>query len=234
MAELTFVLVDAARQENIGAAARAMNTMGIFRLFLVNPLTDPLGERARATAHGSVEILENAMLFQNLEKAIGDMDFVIGSTAKKRNVAEVFHPVENLPQIILDKENTIKKVAIVFGGEESGLSNEQLGLCHLLSTIPMYRPYPSLNLGQAVMVYATHLSKISLTWKNKISESPAEAELPIVRNKARQILQDVNLSPDNIIYPRIMERLMYMNKDDVNLFHSFCKYYLKKYHNRVK
>jgi tRNA/rRNA methyltransferase len=234
MPELNFILVQPAREENIGAAARAMNTMGIFRLSIVAPLANHLGERARATAHASNDILESASIFEKLEDAIQDADFVIGSTAKNRNVAEVFHPVENLPEIIIQKGDTIQKVAIVFGGEESGLSNEHLRQCHMLSTIPMYKPYPSLNLAQAVMVYATHLSKISLTHTNTIESQAPIAELPVVRDKARQILEDVELTPENIIYPRIMERLMLMNKDDINLFHSFSKYYLKKYHGRVK
>ncbi len=234
MRGVVFILVDAAREENIGAAARAIKTMGISKLCLVNPVADHLGERARATAHGSNDILEKALIFRKLPDAIAGIDLVIGSTAKKRSVAETYYPVEDLPKIILDKEDAIKNVAIVFGGEESGLSNEQLAQCHLLSTIPMYRKYPSLNLAQSVMVYATYLSKVTLTWKKKTLHPPVESELPIIRNKARQILADVDMQPENLIYPRIMERLMLMKKDDINLFHSFCKYYLKKYHGRVK
>ncbi|MFN2396032.1 MAG: TrmJ/YjtD family RNA methyltransferase [Bacteroidales bacterium] len=234
MKEVIFILADAAREENIGAAARAIKTMGLSKLYLVAPMANHLGERSRATAHGSQEILENAKVFSSLSEAIKNIDLVIGSTAKKRSVAQTYHPVEDLPQIIFDKGTTIKSVAIVFGGEESGMSNEQLAQCHFLSTIPMYRKYPSLNLAQSVMVYATYLSKVTFNWKKKTIDPPVEAELPIVRDKARQILADVDMQPDNLIYSRIMERLMLMNKDDINLFHSFCKYYLKKYHGRVK
>ena len=234
MKEVIFILADAAREENIGAAARAIKTMGISDLYLVAPIADHMGKRALATAHGSNDILEKAQIFRNLSDAITGIDLVIGSTAKKRSVAEIYNPVDDLPQIILDKGNTINNTAIVFGGEESGLSNEQLAQCHLLSTIPMYRKYPSLNLAQSVMVYATYLSKVTLQWKKKTLDSPVEAELPIVREKARQILADVEMLPDNLIYRRIMERLMLLNKDDINLFHSFCKFYLKKYHGRVK
>jgi tRNA/rRNA methyltransferase len=234
MKEVIFILANAAREENIGAAARAIKTMGISNLYLVAPIANHLGERSRATAHGSIDILEKAQIFQSLSDAISGIDLVIGSTAKKRSVAQVYNPVDDLPQIILDKGNTIKNVAIVFGGEESGLSNEQLAQCHFLSTIPMYRKYPSLNLAQSVMVYATYLSKVTLQWKKKSVDPPVEAELPIVRDKARQILADVDMQPDNLIYRRIMERLMLLNKDDINLFHSFCKFYLKKYHGRVK
>ncbi len=228
------MLVNPAREENIGAAARALKTMGIFHLLLVAPMANHLGERARATAHASHDILESAVVFDTLQEAISRFDLVIGSTAKNRNVAETYHPVENLAEIITAKGNTINQVAIVFGGEESGLSNEQLALCHVLSTVPMYSKYPSLNLAQSVMVYASHLSRLTLNRETITEQMPVESELPVVRDKARQILADVEMQPGNIIYTRIMERLMIMNKDDINLFHSFCKFYLKKYHGRVK
>lgn len=234
MPELIFILVNPAREENIGAAARALKTMGINNLYLAAPLANHLGEKARAIAHASIDILENASIFDSLDKAIENIDLVIGSTARKRTLADTFHWVEDLPGIINDKGDTINTVAIVFGGEESGLSNQQLSVCHILTTIPMAAKYPSLNLAQSVMVYAAYLSKITLTYTYKQNNPPVEPELPIIREKAVQILADVQMQPDNLIYSRIMDRLMLLNKDDINLFHSFCKYYLTKYHGRQK
>jgi tRNA/rRNA methyltransferase len=232
--EITFILVNPAREENIGAAARAIKTMGIFNLSLVAPLADHLGEKSKATAHASHDILDNAKIFLSLSDAIKEIDLVIGSTAKKRSIAQTYHPVEDLPQIIEAKGDTIDQIGIVFGGEESGLNNDQLAQCDMLSTIPMFRKYPSLNLAQSVMVYATYLSKLTLNIKKKSTQKPVKPELPIIKEKAAQILADVNMKPDNLIYPRIMERLMLLDKDDINLFHSFSKYYLKKYHGRLK
>ncbi len=208
--------------------------MGIFQLRLVNPLCDHLGERARATAHGSRDILETAEIFESLSEARKDLSLLIGSAAKKRNIREDAHPVEELPGILKAKGDTIHKVGIAFGGEESGLSNRELDLCHLLTTIPMYRKYPSLNLGQAVMVYAATLSRLTLDYARKTMIPPSRDELSIVREKARKVLADVELPEDHIIYRRIMERLMLLGRDDMHLFHSFCKFYLKKYHGRVK
>ncbi len=232
--ELIFILVGPAREENIGAAARAMKIMNIGSLRLVNPLCDPLGKRSRATAHASVDILESAAIFESLEEARSDISLLIGSAAKRRNVGEEIHPVASLAGIIRDKGDTVRKVGIVFGGEESGLSNQQLLQCDMLSTIPMYSKYPSLNLGQAVMVFATYLSELSLTYSVKQRPPVTPDELPVVREKALQVLSDVELDPEGIIHRRIMERLMLLGKDDMNLFHSFCKYYLKKYHGRIK
>lgn len=208
--------------------------MGFERLRLVSPQCDHLGARARATAHGSNDILEQAEVFSSLEEAGADLSLLIGSAAKKRNVAEDFHRVEDLPGIIIQKGELVQLAGIVFGREESGLTNEELALCDLLSTIPMKRKYPSLNLGQAVMVYATYLSKLSLDYARRKVRMAGVNELRVVREKAAQVLEDVGMDPGGNIYPRIMERLMIMNKDDLNLFHSFCKFYLKKYHNRLK
>lgn len=232
--KIIFILVEPAREENIGAAARAMKIMNIPELRLVNPLCDHLGERARATAHASHDILNSSVVFESLEEARKDVSLLVGSAAKRRTVGEDVHLVEELPAIIRAKGHAVQNVAIAFGGEESGLSNSHLRQCDMLSTIPMYRKYPSLNLGQAVMVYATYLSKLTFTYASKKKPEVAEAELPVVRNKALQILADVGMDPDGIIQRRIMERLMLMGKDDLNLFHSFCKFYLKKYHGRIK
>ncbi len=232
--ELIFILADAAREENIGAAARAMKTMNISHMRLVRPLCNHLGERARATAHASNDILEDALVFPDLEAAMADLSLLIGSAAKRRTVGEDVHRVADLPEIIRSKGDKVSRVGIVFGGEESGLSNRQLLLCDMLSTIPMARKYPSLNLGQAVMVYATYLSELTLDYKRKSKPLPVSDELPVVRGKALQVLSDVGLPPEGIVHRRIMERLMLLGKDDINLFHSFCKHYLKKYHNRIK
>lgn len=232
--EIFFILSSPAREENIGAAARAIKTMGIHNLRLVNPQCNHLGERSRATAHGSIDVLENAGLFNSLAEATADLSLLIGTAAKKRNIREDRHPVEDLPGILLAKGSAISKAGVVFGGEESGLSNQELDQCHLLSTIPMAARYPSLNLGQAVMVYAATLSKLSLNLASKKQHSPTVDELTIVREKARQVLADVEIPENHIIYRRIMERLMLMGIDDIHLFHSFCKFYLKKYHGRVK
>lgn len=232
--DFVFILVEPAREENVGAAARAMKTMHIGSLRLVRPMCNHLGERARATAHASEDILEAATVYQDLSAARHDVSLLIGSAAKRRRVGEDILPVDSLATLIAGKGEFVDRVGVVFGGEESGLSNQDLLQCDLLSTIPMYRKYPSLNLGQAVMVYATYLSKLTLSYSHRRKQAPDDEKLPFVREKALQVLADVHIDPDGIIHRRIMERIMMLNSDDMNLFHSFCKYYLKKYHGRVK
>ena len=239
--EIVFILSSPAREENVGAAARALKTMGIDRLRLVNPLCDHLGERALATAHGSRDVLEEAVVFASLPEAAADLSLLIGSAAKKRNIREDRHPLNELPGILKSKGDLLHRVGIAFGGEESGLSNRELDQCDLLTTIPMVRKYPSLNLAQAVMVYAATLSEFTLD-NTPDNQRPVKAgernvvadELNVVKEKALQVLSDVEIPDDHIIHRRIMERLMMLNLDDMHLFHSFCKFYLKKYHGRVK
>ncbi len=232
--EIVFLLSAPAREENVGAAARAIKTMGIAQLRLVNPLCDHMGKRALATAHGSHDILEGAVVYSSLPEAAQDLSLLIGSAAKKRNIREDRHPLNELPGILKGKGDMLRRVGIAFGGEESGLSNRELDQCDLLTTIPMARKYPSLNLAQAVMVYASALSDLTLDIASKQQIPATRDELKVVKEKAMQVLSDVEIPDDHIIHRRIMERLMMLDQDDMHLFHSFCKFYLKKYHGRVK
>ena len=220
--EITFILVEPAREENIGAAARAMKTMGFTSMRLVKP-GEYLGERALATAHASNEILHDALVFKSLSEAIANVDFVIGSTAKHRNVREDYHLAGDLPKILTDKGGSINTVAVVFGREESGLTNEELALCHLLTTIPMRSKYPSLNLGQAVMVYAYELSKVNFSYSKRVERPVTEGEFSIVRKRLSQILSDINL--DSGIQTRVLERFSLLGKADISLFHRFVQSY---------
>ncbi len=230
MPKIIFIVCGVYREENIGAIARAIKTMGFDALYLANPKCDHLSSKSKSIAFRSNDILENAITFNKLENAIKNIDFVIGTSAKKRNVHEDYHLAEDLPSIITAKGSSIATVGIVFGGEESGLTNQELSLCHIISTIPMRQKYPSLNLGQAVMVFATFLSKLSLnSYETKKQNSITEHEYPVIREKAKRILEDINLDTNNNIYQRIMERLSLLKKDDINLFHSFCKFYYKKH-----
>ena len=223
--EIIFILVEPAREENMGAAARAMKTMGFANLRLVNP-GNHLGERAFATAHASTEILEQAMVFNTLEDAIFDIDLVVGSAAKHRNVKNDYHWVGDLPKILNEKGGSVNTVAIVFGREESGLSNDELALCHLLTTIPMRSKYPSLNLGQAVMVYAYELSKINLTYSRRKEHAVTIGEYAVARQRLSDLLTDVGLEMK--IQNRIVERFALLGEEDISLFHRFCQKYLRR------
>lgn len=150
-----FILVEPQTAGNIGAAARAIKTMGFKNLILINPCDFDTPE-ARWMAHASEEILDSAMLFPDLQEAIHDMNFVVATTQRPRS--------SHLPYLS-PKEFSVKaipisknhKVAIVFGREKSGLTNSELSRCDAVTTVPANTRHPSLNLAQTVMIYAYEL-----------------------------------------------------------------------------
>lgn len=221
-----FILVAPAVPENIGAAARAIKTMGFSKLRLVNPC-DHLCEKARTLAHASNDILENAEVFNSLQNALHDIDFAVATSAKIRNIKNDYYPCNDLPELLLNKKNAIHNIAIVFGCEESGLTNSEIQLCDIISYIPLKNKYPSLNLAQAVMVYAYSLSSLLFKPHKKINKKPNEAKYQVLKKIILKIMDDYNISENPLIANRIMERIAIINDDDINLLYSVCNKLLK-------
>jgi len=215
--EIYFVLVEPAVPENIGASARALKTMGFSGLRLVNP-TNHQSDKARWLAHGSTDILESAKIFSSLEEAIGDMDFSIGTTAKDRSTKQDYHSPEEAREIVKSKNSLIQKVAIVFGREESGLTNSELRLCDIASTIAIRNPYPSLNLSQAVMLYAYIFSGLSMPII-AVENLPDEAYSDLKAN-AIALLHNLGIDRNENLYHRLLERLASADADDSRLLLS--------------
>lgn len=225
--KISFILVEPAIPANVGAAARAIKTMGFDDLRLVNPC-DHLSMEARMLAHASNEILENATVVSTLKEALADIDFSIATSAKKRNVKEDFLLCPDLPSFLSKKSGTIQHLAIVFGREESGLTNEEISLCHRISKIPLQTYYPSLNLAQSVMIYAYELSEFSIKGLKQKKFHPAnEASMNALLKRINVFLDYLDLGPNRLIYGRIMERLTELGRDDVNLLHSLTSKLLK-------
>jgi tRNA (cytidine32/uridine32-2'-O)-methyltransferase len=143
------ILVGTTHPGNIGAAARAMKTMSQDKLYLVTPKTFPSAE-ASARATGADDILANATVCSSLKEAISDCDLVIGTSARTRSIPWPMISPRECAQTI--SENKYSSVAIVFGRENSGLSNEELELCNLVLQIPTNEQYSSLNLAAAVQI----------------------------------------------------------------------------------
>ncbi len=223
--QFSFVLVEPAVPGNIGAAARAIKTMGFSSLRLVNPC-DHLSQEARMLAHGSNDILEKAEIFTTLEEALEDLDLVVATTAKKRQARVVYSPVAKLPQILEIKGDAVQYTGIVFGKEESGLTNDEIRLCDMVSTVPLAQPYPSLNLGQAVMIYAYTLSGYALhDVPTKNQEARDKEGFRIMMERARQVLNEMGLEKSPALYNRLLERLAWLDEDDIHLVHSVLNRY---------
>lgn len=157
---IRIVLVATSHPGNIGGAARAMKNMGLEQLVLVKPKVWPAKE-AISMAASALDILDNAIVVETMEEAVADCHLVYGTSARLRNMPiPLLDPPACAEKIVA--EMTEKKVALVFGREISGLSNEELHLCHYHVNIPVNPDYTSLNLAAAVMVLAYELRKTAL------------------------------------------------------------------------
>lgn len=144
------VLVGTTHPGNIGAAARAMKNMGIKSLSLVQPKEFP-SDVAIYRSKAAKDILEHAQVFNTLEEAISDCELVIGTSARGRKVPwPILNPKEAAEEV--STSSLHHKIAIIFGREDRGLTNEELGLCNLHVNIPTDPDYSSLNLAQAVQI----------------------------------------------------------------------------------
>lgn len=137
---------------NIGAAARAMKTMGLDRLCLVAPERYPAAE-ATVMAAGADDVLARAQVFADVQSAVADCGLVIGTTARARHLPwRMLEPREAAAEIAEAAAHS--EVAVLFGAERTGLTNQELDLCQLLLTIPAGSSYGSLNIAMAVQVVA--------------------------------------------------------------------------------
>lgn len=219
--KIHFILVEPKVPENIGACARAIKTMGFSSLFLVNPCCWKEG-KAKWVAHGSGEILDNASLFNNLDDAVKSSDFVVATTAKIRSVKHDYVPLKKIADFINQKIHSINNLSIVFGREESGLTNEELKLCDVTSSIPMISSYPSLNLSMAVMLYAYELSVFNMKADYKSLINPVGNSIKTLKIRIKEMLLHIGINEYDNRYGRIMERISFLESDEINLLHSIC------------
>lgn len=144
------ILVEPSHPGNVGAAARAMKTMSLSQLILVKPKQFPHPD-AIARASRADDVLENAQIRDTLAEAVEGCHWVIGVTARSRKIASKIYTPHELIENMVEQFAGLQ-VAWVFGRERSGLSNEELDLCHAICTIPADLNYSSLNLAAAVQI----------------------------------------------------------------------------------
>lgn len=155
LSNIRLALLNTSHPGNIGGAARAMKTMGLTDLWLVNPLRYPDAE-ATARASGADDLLARAQVRQRLDDLIRDCRLVVGASARTRSIpCPVLTPRECAT--LVRNESAAGRVAVLFGCEQSGLSNAEIDRCHYLVRIPTGTAYASLNLAAAVQVIAYEL-----------------------------------------------------------------------------
>ena len=193
---IRFILVETTHPGNIGAAARAMKTMCLSKLYLVKPTAAFPNAEATVRAAGADDILGNAHSFTSLDEALADCSLIIGTSARLRRL-----PVSLLnPQQCAQKAVAIAKqeqqVAIVFGREHAGLTNSELNHCHYHVYIPSNSDFSSLNLAAAVQIIAYEIKLNSLkkqtiqTWANDTLATYHEVQL--FYQQLQQTLRDIN------------------------------------------
>jgi tRNA (cytidine32/uridine32-2'-O)-methyltransferase len=144
------VLVETSHPGNIGGVARAMKTMGLEQLWLVRPGRYP-DPQAEWRAAGALDVLDRAVVVDSLDAAIADCTLVIGTSTRSRRIPWPLLTAKEIgPRI--QSESTQRPIAILFGRETSGLTNEELQRCNVHLQIPANPAYPSLNVAMAVQV----------------------------------------------------------------------------------
>lgn len=220
---LRVVLVRTRNPLNIGAAARAMSNFGFMNLRVVNPY-EPAFREARS-AVGASPLLANAEECQSVAEAVADCTLAVGTTAGGNR--ELHHPLRSLDQgrKLIHQELRSGRVAILFGSEKVGLSNEDFSHCHWLMRIPTREEHSSMNLGQAVAVCLYELarglegSKVNRSRKPESPQRASAAEIERItallldvlhasgylkpssasatEAKIRRLVRRLNLSPED-------------------------------------
>ncbi|WP_118818165.1 tRNA (cytosine(32)/uridine(32)-2'-O)-methyltransferase TrmJ [Haemophilus influenzae] len=159
---IRIVLIETSHSGNIGSAARAMKTMGLTQLCLVSPKS--VDEQSYALSAGAENIVKNARVVDSFDEAVDDCSLVIGTSARLRHLQNtLIEPRECAEKVVAYKG----KIAIVFGRERIGLTNEELLKCHYHLNIPANPDYSSLNLAMAVQLVSYELRMAFLVQNNK-------------------------------------------------------------------
>nr|WP_219339945.1 tRNA (cytosine(32)/uridine(32)-2'-O)-methyltransferase TrmJ [Spartinivicinus marinus] len=175
MDNIRVVLVNTSHPGNIGAVARAMKTMGLSDLRLVEPDQFP-HPYATSRSAGAEDLLNQACVVSTLQEAVADCQLVIGTSARERKIPWPLINPRECAELAGQASRSNKKVAVVFGREDRGLTNDELALCNYHVNIPACEGYSSLNLGAAVQViaYELRMSHLEQQQPEKLSSSVSQ------------------------------------------------------------
>ena len=192
------ILFEPREPGNIGSAARALKGMGLSQLYLVNPIPFLEAKPTWYMAHGATDIIENCCVVETLDDALEGIQFLVGTTHRRRD--------PRLPPSVSAREaaqeiTTIsqrQQVGLLFGREDFGLSTSQISRCQLIASVPMAAKNPSLNLAQAVQVFAY---EVFLASAGDIPPSELEYadvnEIEAFYGRITNLLQRIGVTPYN-------------------------------------
>jgi len=199
------VMVNTTEPGNIGAAARAMKNMNLSKLYLVNPKGYPSAV-ATARASGADDVLAGAVVCDSLEEALQGSHLVIGASARQRKQMDVVGACNEIQKTTVVEG---QEVAVVFGTENSGLSNEELDLCQILMTIPGNPNYFSLNVASAIQVFAyqNYVYNTTTEFEKSSNEIASFDELEGFYTHLAQVLEHIEYFEDKRPKELLMRRL---------------------------
>jgi TrmH family RNA methyltransferase len=216
------VLVGTTHPGNIGAAARAMKTMSQENLYLVEPKIFPSAE-ATSRATGADDVLAATTVCSSLKEAIAGCDLVIGTSARTRSIPWPMVLPRECAQTV--SEDKYSSVAIVFGRENSGLSNDELELCNLVLQIPTNTEYSSLNLASAVQIICYEIYLLGI-YESRVES--AETDSPLVHQDKMEMFYQhleecmVDIGFHDVDNPRLLMHRMRRLFNRAQLEESEC------------
>jgi len=203
---IRFVLCETAHPGNIGAAARALKTMGLSQLVLVAPARFP-DPQAEWLAVGAADLLRAARVYKSLDEALAGSAFTVACTARPREVAVPMVAAREAAERIVEVART-QSVALVFGNEKYGLTAEEVAKCQLLATIPADPKFSSLNVAAAVQVlaYELRIAALGATVRKSSGKPPEHATYEEVERFYEHL--EKSLLAAGFLNPRNPKKLM--------------------------
>jgi TrmH family RNA methyltransferase len=230
LANVTVLLLEPATAGNVGSTARAMKTMGLSELIVVNGVNFKDSQQATMMGHGAGDLLANAQEASTWETATAGLHWLIGTTHRKRRA--------QFPQVLTAREAAGKiaalsqkhRVGLVFGREEAGLTDAELRKCQEIASVPQASEHPSLNLAQAVMILGYEIFLASLGEIPKPAYKLATVhEVETMLKHMSESLAKVGFKPhqgDPESFLRSLRRVLSrapLEKRDVNVLHRICQ-----------
>jgi len=230
------VLVSPRNPLNIGAVARAMSNFGFSDMRLVSPYE--LSFREAQSAVNAREILAAAQVFETVAAAVADCSLVVGTTVgRARDLQQAIHPLQKGTTLIR-KQAQRKRVALLFGSEKRGLSNDDFSHCNWLMRIPTRNSHPSMNLGQAVAVCLWEIARVvAKSQTQNAAQSPAEArEYQRITSVLTELLAESGyINPkaqtSTELKIRRLVRRAQMNSEDAQMWLGMLRQILWKVHS---
>ncbi len=206
------VLVEPQLGENIGMVARAMANFGLSELRLVNPRDGWPNDRARAAAAKADHVIDSANVFDTLEEAIGDLQFVMATTARPRDMIKPILSPETAVQSLRARMVNGGQVGILFGRERWGLENDEIALANEIVTFPVNPAFASLNIAQAVLLVSYEWMKCGLEGE-EVSVTGEPNSLPAKREDLIQLIDHLEsaLEDAHYFYPPAMKEIKKTN-----------------------